>query len=87
MTVQELIVELQKHPSDSLVLLYNVDKEQDFHINIVEACAPKVEIDGNFTSISSPHYCKGHFHAQEYWNQNGTEKPIVFLRNRYFREV
>lgn len=87
MFVKELIAELQKLPSDALVLIYNVDEEQDSHIEVVEARMPDVEIDGEFTFISSPHYCKGDSNAQEYWRSNGTANPIVFLRNKYFREV
>lgn len=87
MTVQELIARLQKYPSDALVLIYNVDEEQDSHIDIVEARMPEVEVDDGFTFISSPHYCKGYSNAQEHWSQNGTEKPIVFLRDKYFGEV
>lgn len=87
MTVQELIAKLQKCPPDSLVLIYNVDEEQDSHIEVVEARMPEVEVDDGFTFISSPHYCKGTPNAQEHWEKNGVDKPIVFLRDKYFREV
>lgn len=87
MLVKELIAELQKLPPDALVLIYNVDEEQDSHIEVVEARMPEVEVDGEFTFINSPHYCKGIPHAQEHWESHGTDNPIVFLRDKYFREV
>ncbi len=87
MLVKELIAELQKLPPDALVLTYDIDEEQDSEIEKVEARLPEVIIEDGFTFIDSPHYCKGDSRAIAHWKKNGTDKPIVFLRERYFREV
>lgn len=77
MKVRELIEVLMELPEDAVVFIYNELDEGDGNIDQVELESPEF-YEGR---IISPNYCQGDSNAEEYWEQYGSDKPVVFLKS------
>lgn len=77
MTVGELIKQLEAFPCELPVFFYDIDKEQDFNLEILELNGPKFDSDngGNIVPFS-PYYCKGNCNVEDYWREYGN---TIFL--------
>ena len=86
MTVDELIAKLQEHPPHVPVFVYDIDKERDLAIEVVELAGPHLEPDEyGIISDMSPYYCKGYSRIEEHWGREG-KQPIICLREKTYRE-
>ena len=86
MTVGELIAKLQEHPPHVSVFVYDIDKERDLAIEVVELAGPHLEPDEcGIISDMSPYYCKGYSRIEEHWGREG-KQPIICLREKTYRE-
>lgn len=77
MKVRELIEVLMELPEDAVVFIYNELDEGDGNIDQVELEGPEF-CEGH---LISPNYCQGDSNAEEYWEQYGSDKPVVFLKS------
>ena len=86
MNVGELIAKLQEHPPHVPVFVYDIDKERDLAIEVVELAGPHLEPDEcGIISDMSPYYCKGYSRIEEHWGREG-KQPIICLREKTYRE-
>lgn len=86
MTVGELVAKLQEHPPHVPVFVYDIDKERDLAIEVVELAGPHFEPDQyGIISDMSPYYCKGYSRIEEHWGREG-KQPIICLREKTYRE-
>ena len=81
MLVKELIDQLNKCDPDAPVLVYVGEgyKEDDFNVCGALEVYPEVEEDGEDTYINPPYYCQGYGVARHYWEDNGSNLPIVVI--------
>lgn len=84
-TVKDLILALQKFPMDAPVFIYDELGECDGMVDQVTYEGPYEEVnisDGEeYTCRYSPYICNGDSDAERYWNERGTNSPIVFIKS------
>lgn len=86
MTVGELVAKLQEHPPYVPVFVYDIDKERDLAIEVVELAGPHFEpSEYGIISDVSPYYCKGNSRIEEHWKREG-KQPIICLREKTYME-
>lgn len=73
---------LSTYPPHMPVFFYDVDKERDSMIEVVELAGPisDVEETGDI-SWSTPYYCKGVSNIEDHWQTNGM-CPILCMREK-----
>ena len=87
MTVRELIEILSAHPPHVPVFFYDIDKESDYNIELVELTGPYSDVEETGTiSWHTPYYCKGKSNIEEYWMHQGM-CPILCMREKTLWEV
>ena len=72
MTIGELINILSTYPDYMPVFFYDMDKERDSMIEVVELAGPTMDVEetGDI-SWSTPYYCKGVSNIEDHWQTNG----------------
>jgi len=87
MTVGELMEILSAYPPHMPVFFYDIDKEKDSNIELVELAGPHSNVEESGTiSWHTPYYCKGESNIEEYWMHQGM-CPILCMREKTLWEV
>lgn len=82
MTIGELINILSAYPDYMPVFFYDMDKERDSMIEVVELAGPTMDVEETGDIFwNTPYYCKGVSNIEEYWMAHGT-CPIVCMREK-----
>ena len=82
MTVGELINILSVYPSHMPIFFYDVDKERDSMIEIVELAGPISDIEETGdVAWSTPYYCKSISNIEDHWQTSGM-CPILCMREK-----
>ena len=77
MTVGELMKQLAVFPPELPIFFYDIDKERDSCLEVLELAGPYLDPDDDCSiRPTSPYYCKGVCNVEEYWRENGT---TIFL--------
>ena len=86
MTVEDLMSQLSVYPPNMPIFFYDIDKERDSCLEVLELAGPYLDPDDDCSiRPTSPYYCKGVCNVEDYWQENGTT-IFLCLREKTFRE-
>ena len=87
MTVEELMNILSTYPPTMPIFFYDIDKERDSNIEVVELAGPVSDIEETGdVSWHTPYYCKGVSNIEEHWQAYGM-CPVLCMREQTLWEV
>ena len=77
MTAGELMKQLATFPPELPIFFYDMDKERDSCLEVLELAGPYLDPDDDGSiRPTSPYFCKGTCNVEDYWRENGT---TIFL--------
>ena len=86
MTAGELMKQLATFPPELPIFFYDMDKERDSCLEVLELAGPYLDPDDDCSiRPTSPYYCKGVCNVEDYWQENGTT-IFLCLREKTFQE-
>ena len=86
MTVGELMKQLAVFPPELPIFFYDLDKERDSNLEVLELAGPQFDPDDGGNIIpSSPYYCKGVCNVEDYWQEHGNT-IFLCLREQTYKE-
>lgn len=86
MTVEELMNILSTYPPYMPIFFYDIDKQRDSIIEVVELAGPISDVEENGDiSWNTPYYCKGISNIENHWQVNGM-CPILCMREKTLYE-
>lgn len=82
MTVEELMNILSIYPPHIPIFFYDIDKQRDSMIEVVELAGPISDVEETEDiSWNTPYYCKGISNIENHWQANGM-CPILCMREK-----
>lgn len=82
MTVEQVMNILSTYPGHMPIFFYDLDKERDSCIEVVELAGPRSDVEeGGDIVWGTPYYCKGNSNIEEHWGENGM-CPILCMREK-----